>query len=48
MRTHAKPNADEMVARKVNDGNPLGFRADRADAGRRVKEVDDKSQAFKG
>lgn len=37
-----------MVARKIDNGNPLGFWADGADVGRGVKEVEDESQAFEG
>ena len=47
MRTRAKPNADKMVSRHVDDEDPLGFWADRADAGR-VNKVDSKPEAFKG
>ena len=47
MRTRAKSNADEMITGKIDDANPLDFRANRADVGR-VNEVDDKSEAFKG
>ena len=36
-----------MIAGEIDDGNPLGFRADRTDVGRGVMEVDDKSQVFK-
>ena len=47
MRTRAKPNADKMVARKIDDKYPLGIGANRANS-RRVGDVYDKSETFKG
>jgi len=40
MRTRAKPNADKMVARQINNEDPLDFRTDETDVGE-VNEVDD-------
>ena len=47
MGTHAKPNADEMIARQIDDEYSLDFRVHGTDAGG-VNEVDAKSKAFKG
>ena len=41
----AKPNADKMVARKVDHDYQLGFRKNGADA-IVVDEVDDEAEAF--
>ena len=43
----AKPNANEMVARKVNDSDKLGFWPNRTDIGV-VNEIDDEPEAFEG
>ena len=47
MRTRAKPNTDNMVARKIEDNNSLGFWTDRTDVGG-VNEVEDEPEAFEG
>jgi len=39
MRTRAKPNADEMITRHVDNEDPLDFRVDGADVSA-VTEVD--------
>lgn len=47
MRTRAKPNADKVIARKVDNKYSLGFQADGADIGG-VSEVEDEPEAFEG
>ena len=47
VRTFAKSNADGMVAREIDDEDPLGFWSNGADVGV-VREVKDESEAFKG
>ena len=47
MGTHAKPNADGVVARKIDDGDPLGLWPNGADMGV-VDEVDNKSEPLEG
>jgi hypothetical protein len=43
----AKPNADEMVTRKINDKDAFGLCIHRAGAAR-MREVDDQPEAFEG
>lgn len=43
----AKPNADEMVTRKINDKDAFGVCIHRAGAAR-MREVDDQPEAFEG
>lgn len=47
MRTRAESNADEMITRKIDNKDPLGFGVDRAEVGG-VNKVNDESEAFKG
>lgn len=47
MRTRAKPNADIVIAGKIDNKNPLGFRVSRTDIGG-VAKVANKSEIFEG
>ena len=47
MRTRAKPNADIMITRKVDNEDSLSFRTNGADASV-MDEVYDEAKAFEG
>lgn len=47
MRTSTKPNADSVIARKVDDEDEFCFCAHGADV-TGMSKVDDESEAFKG
>ena len=47
MRACAKANTNIVVARKIDNEDSLGFRADRTGAGG-VNQVDDKSEGIEG